>query len=367
MSRRTLAIVTTRLPPAMCGIGAYSALLRRHWPGDFAAEFLVVDDAAEAQVLAGDKVIAFNGNGARLARELDRIGAGDVLLHYAGRAYQRFGCPRWMPGVFQNWKAKFPGGRLMIVVHEMPADGFPITSRHFWLGKMSVGILRRLAAQADVLVTNTEHHLTQLRRIRGRDDVHLLPVGSNIEVAPDISLEPRAPTEFVLFGLPFGRLQTLQMFDSAVRRWHASDRLAKLHIIGPDSDKFTRQADALIEAWPSSIAIERHGILPAHEVSRLLRRARFALTNINLATWSKSTAFMACAAHECAVLISERSADAAPLSFAVRAEELDTIAPGEVDARAAALGHWYREHADWPVIAARMAALWREKEAARVG
>ena len=31
----------------------------------------------------------------------------DGRLHYAGRAYQRFGCPVWLPGVLATWKRKF--------------------------------------------------------------------------------------------------------------------------------------------------------------------------------------------------------------------------------------------------------------------
>lgn len=368
MNERKLAIVTTRLPPATCGVGAYSALLREHWPGDRSqVEFLVTEEATGAAVRDGDKVTAFHGSGARLAQELDRIGAADVLLQYAGRAYQRFGFPRWMPRAFETWKRKFPEGCLMIVVHELPAAGFPITSRHFWLGKLGQRVLRDLAAVADVLVTNTEHHVAQLHRISGRADIHILPVSSNIDVAPDASPEPRALTEFVLFGLPFGRWQTLQKFDADVRRWHASGRLTTLHIIGPGGDEFSRQADELIQSWPLSITLQRHGTLPSSQVSRLLRRARFALTNVTSSTWSKSGSFMACAAHECAVVISNESSRGAPLSFAVRADELETIADAEVASRSSALAQWYREHADWPVIATRMAELLEEKEAIHAG
>ncbi|CAN5662153.1 hypothetical protein BH20VER1_BH20VER1_15860 [soil metagenome] len=116
MNTRPFVIITTRVPPSACGIGAYSVQLRRHWPKDpSAVEFLVVDGAAEAALAReGDIATQFNARGRLLARELERIGTADVLLHYAGRAYQRFGCPAWMPAVLAQWKQKCTGGRLMI-------------------------------------------------------------------------------------------------------------------------------------------------------------------------------------------------------------------------------------------------------------
>jgi len=83
------------------------------------------------------------------------------------------------------------------------------------------------------------------------------------------------------------------------------------------------------------------------------------LTNVTLETWSKSGAFMACAAHGCPVVVRTRE-DAMPLRFAVAADEVESISESELSARAATLRTWYRENADWPVIANRLATLWRE-------
>jgi hypothetical protein len=367
MSDRPLVVITTRLPPATCGIGAYSALLREHWPDRAGAvEFLVVEDVANAtSTPRSDRVSEFSGEAAKLWHQLDRIGAADVVLHYAGRAYQRFGCPVWLPGVLAKWKQKFAGSRLMIVVHELPGE-LPMTSRHFWLGQLDAWIVRRLSRIGDVLATNTQHHAETLRRISGRSDVHLLPVGSNIVVATEPA-RSRAATEFVLFGLPFGRLQTLQRLDSDIRRWQSNGRLTKLHIIGPDGDEFSREADALISSWSASLEVVRHGALPSPDVSAILGNAGFALTNVTAATWSKSGAFMACAAHRCAVVVAAAPSSEVPFCFSIAKDELETIDAAEVDRRTAALAQWYHENADWPVIATRLASLWENGGVARVG
>src|SRR4051812_39887924 len=105
MTPRPLVVVTTRLPPQTCGIGTYSWLAYRHRPpNSVAAQFIVMEGASQSRALLKlNAVTDFNGDSTRLAQALDRAGTANVLLHYAGRAYQRFGCPTWMPDVFEDW------------------------------------------------------------------------------------------------------------------------------------------------------------------------------------------------------------------------------------------------------------------------
>ena len=339
MSAPRLTVITTRLPPALCGIGTYSWRLREHWPNEQSpVEFLELGQSA---------------NPARqLTETLERIGAGDVLLHYAGRAYQRLGLPFWMPRALSRWKKKFPRARLGIFFHEMPGR-FPITSRHFWLGKGSEQIIRQLTTAADLIFTNTENHSAQLRKLSRRQDVHLLPVGSNIERAPAAS-ESRAKTEFLIFGLPFGRWQTLQSFSAHIQRWQADGRLTRLHLVGPQDNEFSKRADSLI----AEELLVRQGTLPSAQIAELLRRVGFALTNVSEETWAKSTTFMACAANACPVVIAGERVASMPLRSAVTANEVGTISEAELKRRTEELAQWYREHADWPIAATRLAAIW---------
>jgi hypothetical protein len=362
MSARPLVIITTRLPPQTCGIGTYSWLAQKHRPNDASpADFLVLEGAAESRALLGWNAITdFNGDPGKLGQALDRAGLANILLHYAGRAYQRFGCPTWIPAVLSKWRAKFPHGRLTVFFHEMPGK-LPRLSRHFLLGKMNARIIRQLAAVADVLVTNTENHVVILRKLSGRDDIHCICVGSNIEPVANAS-QPRMNTEFIIFGLPFGRLQTLQWFDPEIRSWQASRRLTALHLIGPEDKKFTAQANKLMDGWPRPAVAVRHGLLPNAEVARLFARAQFALTNITPETWSKSSAFMACAATGCAAVIKAGEAQLVPLSYAIAAREVEKISDVELASRTVSLKAWYYQNADWDVTAKRLAALSETKE-----
>src|ERR1700740_969022 len=105
MEDKPLAFITTRLPPQICGIGTYSWLLHCHWPADHSrTRFLVVEGAQESAAILGHNTISeFNSKPRKLSRELDRIGPVNLLLHFAGRAYQRYGCPTWFPTVLQAW------------------------------------------------------------------------------------------------------------------------------------------------------------------------------------------------------------------------------------------------------------------------
>ena len=357
MSASSSVVITTRLPPQICGIGAYSWLAHQHRPNDSPPiEFFVMEGAAESRALLGwDAITEFNGNPKKLAQALDRAGPANVLLHYAGRASQRFGCPTWMPEVLAKWKAKFPDGRLSIFFHETPGK-FPRFSRQFLLGKISARIIRQLAAIADILVTNTDNHVAILREVSGREDIHFLPVGSNIEPVAN-STQPRLSTEFIIFGLPFGRLQTLRTFDAEIRSWQANGRLTALHLIGPEDEKFTSQANELMDSWPQPTMAVRHGILPGAEISRVFARAQFALTNVTSETWSKSGTFMACAAMGCAAVVKHGETLMVPLSYAIAANEVQKISDVELASRTVSLKAWYYQNADWSVTAKRLAAL----------
>ncbi len=344
MNSRPLVIITTRLPPHVCGIGTYSWLLQQHGVGGHSSvEFLAIEGAAESD---HSSVSHFEGKPALLSAALDRIGAADVFIHYAGRAYHRYGIPTWFPSVLARWKQKFPAGRLLVLFHELPGD-LPITSRHYWIDMLNRRIIAKLGRLADVVLTNTAEHATKLEKISGRKDVHLVPVPSNID-APDNVSGPRARTEIVVFGLPFGRGQTLQMFDRELRSWQETGRLTKLHIIGPRDAKFPMSASP-------GVVIE-HGMLPPNEVSAILLRAQFGLSNATLSNWSKSAVFMAYASHGCAV-VGKMKAEIEPLCFTVAPEEVAQISDVDLSERTAALKDWYDRNASWKVVGQQISKL----------
>ena len=68
MNAKPLVVITTRLPPAICGIGTYSWRLREHWPNESRSiEFFTVDPGASPR---GDRVVSFANRADDLLNEL---------------------------------------------------------------------------------------------------------------------------------------------------------------------------------------------------------------------------------------------------------------------------------------------------------
>jgi hypothetical protein len=189
--------------------------------------------------------------------------------------------------------------------------------------------------------------------------VEWFPVPSNIPAGANHH-GPRARGEFIVFGLPFGRWQTLKMFDPHICSWIESGRLTKLHIVGPLDEKFDARAEDLIARWPQADLIHRHGMLPPAKVSEVLDRVQFGLANASMENWSKSAVFMAFASHGCAVVVKNRS-DALPLRFTITPDEVGSIDDVDLAERARALKEWYDTHSNWNIIAKRIFDLWPRK------
>lgn len=350
MQTRPLTIISTRLPPQICGVGTFSWLLDRHWPGGVSQHrFLVVDDGKHAHSIAADRdVRAFGDDWDLLSRLLEELGSTDVLLHYAGRAYQPLGCPRGLARALSRWKARFPTGRLIIFFHELPAR-LPLFNRHYWFNLFSRGVARKLTRIADLMITNTADHLAILQQISGRQDIQLVPVPSNIEPTA-WGKASRAPTEFAIFGLPYGRWRTLEAFDREIQQWLAKNVMTKLHLIGPTDEKFDARSETLIQAYRNPNVVMKHGELAAETISELLSNVQFALTTVDELTWNKSGTLMAFLAHGCSV-VSRNKSSLEPLVWNVMPEEVGTINFDNLQRRAEAARNWYQTNADWEILA----------------
>ncbi|MFN2477052.1 MAG: hypothetical protein ABR526_12025 [Chthoniobacterales bacterium] len=355
-----LLIVAPRLPPRACGIGTYAWQLNQHWPRDGAAnQFLVFADAAASREhLRTERIREFPAEARGFAGVLEQSGAADVLLHYAGRAYHRFGFPRWMPRAFAAWRNRDASRRLHVMFHELPAD-LPLFSKQGILQRLSFPVARALAEQAATTITNSAHHAAVLNRWKLRSEVRWMPVPSNIPAPAERTEQPQ-DGEFVIFGLPYTRLQTLREFSDAIRSWSESRRLTRLHLVGPRDFKFSPQADALLaEMLPRDVVVE-HGELEPAQVSRAFHGAEFCLSSSNELTWSKSGTFMAYAAHGCAV-VAPRSFSAEPLAFTIAREDVTAITAHAAEAKGEQLRRWYGENAQWESIANRVAAIVQRK------
>jgi hypothetical protein len=146
------------------------------------------------------------------------------------------------------------------------------------------------------------------------------------------------------------------MFDAEIRSWQRDGRLTKLHLVGPRDEKFDLRSEELIAAWPDPHVVTRHGTLPSLEVSKLLARAQFALTNATFKNWSKSGSLMAYASHGCAIVGRLHSAST-PLCFTISSDDVATISDVDLGRRTQSLKEWYDQNADWNIIARKISDL----------
>lgn len=354
MERPSLVVVAPRLPPQACGVGTYAWELSRHWPDPRPTQrFLVGADALASQRALQDAAITeFQPDARHFLDALETQGDADVLLHYAGRGYHRFGFPFWMAKAFARWKQKGKAARLHIIFHELPAD-LPLLSRQGVLQRLSFVVARKLTTLADTLITNSEHHAALLGQWAGATPVHWFPVPSNIP-RHNTGAASKERGAFAIFGLPYTRLQTVRVFAQWLQAWRGSGRLRKLHLIGPPDEKFSPQTDEILARIFEETHVVRHGELSAVEVSQQLAATEFCLSAQNNLTWSKSGTFMAYAAHGCAVVTDQRY-EAAPLEFAVPAASLEQATDAEIHERASKLREWYVGNATWEITAQRIA------------
>jgi hypothetical protein len=176
-----------------------------------------------------------------------------------------------------------------------------------------------------------------------------LPVAANVEPAANISTQ-RSLTEYVIFGLAYGRWQTLQAFHEHIRQWQTNGRLTRLHLIGPSDKKFDARSNALVGSYPNPDVVVRHGELSSEEVSRLLFQARFAFTTATESNWSKSGTLMAYLAHGCVIIANDRST-VEPLSLAIAPGDVGILSDRELETRGNESRKWYETHLDWRILA----------------
>ena len=342
--------IVPALPPALSGVGDYALMLARE---------LLAAHGVRTRFVSGDP--GWRGNEAAVApflaeavcaREavclgsvLDAAGANDgvpMLLHYVGYGYATRGCPFWLVNALEQWKTR-TRGRLLVLFHELYADGEPIWTSAFWTSPVQRWLATRLGRLADARRMTTTVAARQLRHILGqRESARAEP-----EVIPVFSTLGE-PTTLPPFD---ARERTMIVFGS--RNWRM--------------DAYTKHAAALAAACrrleiervsdigspleiPASLPfrVEKMGPLPADEACALFARSRAGFFTYPVPYLGKSTIFAAyCAAGLVPVT---HSANRGPCEDGLRAGEHYLFAqdddthwrnPGAAATNASA---WYGEH-----------------------
>lgn len=330
--------VVPRLGP-YDGIGDYALNLARGLRERHGATTAFIEAGARPRGDVGGEFEVWRSESSAdaLAAALAKAGGATtpVLLHYVGYGYASRGAPLWLTHAVARSRQALRY-RLGIVFHELYATGRPWQSA-FWLGGMQKVVTRRLARACDGALLTREANRAWLGAagaLAGRA-VAVLPVPSGVGEPASIAAFAARPATLVVWGSAAMKREVYETRWARVREACASLGVTGIVDVG-----------AAAASYPQgTIPIERHGPLPAADVSRILGAARFGLVVYPPAFLAKSTLFAAYAAHGMVPLVLDDSGSVA-MDGLLRGTQFLAVgqAPSRLDHVAAAARTWYAEH-----------------------
>lgn len=364
-----LLIVSTPLPPHPCGQGNYTAMINRHWPDDRTKVIhLVTGGAVESRNHLGiDDIYEFQNNYASFTALLERFPDANILLQYAGRGYHKYGCPYWLPLALKQWRKKYPSQSLLVMFHELWAS-LPVWKKHFLTETLNGKITKDLINLADAVGCLTLHQAERLRSLVPSAKISWIPVGTNImpTQAVNTSFTQRSPKEFLIFGLQYTRLLTIQELSNSLKKLYSRGLLEQLHLIGPLETRWDSEEKQLLAEILPAHAVKFHGVIPPEQVSQLLHHVGFSIIGQPPENLTKSSTFMAFASHGCNVLSPYAATTAVePVCYLTHPQELLQDKFSDIEnnlvARGQNLWNWYKVNADWQSNTNKIAKMFHDE------
>lgn len=263
--------IVPQLPPPPEGVGGYAEALAGALRDRCGIETRFVEGAA--------------------ARTAEAVGAaladGPVaLLHYANYGYQRRGCPVGLVEGLVRWLHQGGERRLVTVFHEVYATGPPWRSS-FWLAPLQQRLAATLARASAALATSLDLYGRMLRPWAARKRIAVLPVFSTMGEPAAVPRLDERRRRLVVFG-GSGVRQRAWSRVADLDRTCAVLGIEEVVDIGPPAEAPPRVGNVPVRAL---------GVLPAGEVSELLRASIAGFVVYPEPFLAKSTIFAAYCAH----------------------------------------------------------------------
>jgi hypothetical protein len=273
--------IVPHLPPPFEGVGTYAAAL---------AQALEKRFGIETRFVVGDPSWSGGENGAqsvqgRTAADLAATLAGSidaVLLHYANYGYQRRGCPVWLAAGLSRGR-----WRLVTLFHEVWASGPPWRSS-FWLLPAQRRLAAVVAHRSAALVTTLDLYGDMIRPWARGKEIEVLPVFSTVGEPGEAPVWEERARRLVVFGGAGVRGRAYGRFLPALTAAVKALAAAEVWDVGPP---------IACPAEVGGVPIRGRGILPAAEVSEILRSSAAGFLAYPPAFLPKSTIFAAYCSH----------------------------------------------------------------------
>ena len=285
---------------------------------------------------------------------------GDItLLHMSNYEFASRGLCYWLPERWSNPTFRARSAVFVVFFHELFASGPPWKSA-FWVSPIQKHILRKIARQSSVVLTNSSTHKERLKALCPElTDIHHSPVFSNVGESENFP-DTQSRSGIVIFGTEARRRVAVEKIGG--QTWIESIGMPVLEIgsgaaVGPKCWNFQKDLDS-------------------SQVAERLRRAKFGLVAHDGRDLAKSGVFAAYVAHGCIPIVSQPAGSECDglLSGCHYAEPRSIMSLSQDQLRSISSNawSWYKQHnlnsqADYILGNIVTSRLGVNKEADRVG
>ena len=288
-SKRQLIQVLSKLTPVRCGDSDNAIALAGELERSFGVETCYAVLNSNERCELANRVVYCSPS--ELLESVVRLSGGmqaALLVHLSGYGYSSDGAPTLLANALEQVRAsgKF---RIAVMVHETIATGMPWSSAFWYSHRQKVAVLK-VCEQADLLLTNTEHHANWLRKNLAEHTavpLHVLPVISNIgEAETLVPFEQRKPA-LCVFGLPPIRERAYAQLRSLPK---LLERLGVTEIVD-----IGRACECPVEV--GGVATRKLGVLENAELAKVISESKFGFVQHESIGLAKSGVFAAFCAY----------------------------------------------------------------------
>ncbi|MBY0359193.1 MAG: glycosyltransferase [Candidatus Obscuribacterales bacterium] len=284
-----LAVIVPTLPPAINGLGDYTATLHRQLqPSSWSFIVNSADQTESFSITADVQKIAPTSES--LIAALKQISPEQILLQYVGYAYSPDGAPCWLIDGLSQWLSENHNCRLLVMFHELWATGLPWT-KTFWQTSAQKNCALSLLRLAVVSVTSNEKYQRILRTENKDASIKLIPIGSNLTSWQKTSKDWR---KVLIFGR--NRQRTLTIHRKLLRLLDHSGLLDCLVLAGKSEEPpNNRNEFDLIKSLNLTARVETVFDFPYDQAPQALSECGFSLMHTQSSLLLKSGIFHASA------------------------------------------------------------------------
>ncbi len=286
--------IVPALPPIVDGLGDYSLALAKALKTAGTESSFVVPGHYPKRLENFSVTSTPKGDGEKLYRTLEATQTRNLLVHYSGYGYARWGLCDWLLDGVIKWKCANKNRRVITLFHELYATG-PMWRTSFWTCVPQKLLAQRLFQYSDYTISTTASTTQKLQNWNDAKDIQFNPVFSNVGELRELhSFDERSATAVV-----FGRLEKRKRLVSSLCDKHGEIILKRLKQegieriidIGPAPEVVLPTLKTL------GIAVESMGILKNEEISKQLCKAKVGLVNYPSDVLTKSGISAAYLAH----------------------------------------------------------------------